>query len=237
MTKTRCLLSILMLILGSAAPAADLFVATDGNDAWSGGLPSPNADRTDGPFATLQRARDAVRTRKTASPAEAVTVHVRAGMYPLAQTLKLGKEDSGTADAPVVYRAYQNERPVLIGGRTVGGWAADQGGVLRADLAAQGLQGTYFRQLICDGHRQHLARYPNFDPQNPYGGGWAYVDGKLVPMYQDIPGEDKRTLVYKAQDARTWSKPAEKARCSFSRGTTGGTTSSGFKRWTRRPAS
>ena len=136
-------------------------------------------------------------------------MHIRAGLYPLSQTLKLGKEDSGTAQGPVVYRAYQSERPVLIGGRAITGWTTDQGRVLKANLASQGLQGIYFRQLICDGRRQHLARYPNFDPQNPYGGGWAYVDGKLVSMYQDIPGEDKRTLVYKPSDARTWSKPTD----------------------------
>ena len=43
---------------------ADFYVATDGNDGWSGKLESPNADKTDGPFATLARARDAVRELK-----------------------------------------------------------------------------------------------------------------------------------------------------------------------------
>ncbi|MFW6162701.1 MAG: right-handed parallel beta-helix repeat-containing protein, partial [Planctomycetota bacterium] len=42
-------------------PAADVFVSTEGNDAWSGTVGAPNADATDGPFATLARARDAVR--------------------------------------------------------------------------------------------------------------------------------------------------------------------------------
>ncbi|MFN3422083.1 MAG: hypothetical protein ACK40X_10215, partial [Armatimonadota bacterium] len=32
------------------------YVATSGNDAWSGRLASPNRKKTDGPFATLQRA-------------------------------------------------------------------------------------------------------------------------------------------------------------------------------------
>jgi len=44
-----------------AAADADFYVATDGNDQWSGTLPAPNAQRTDGPFATLPRARDAIR--------------------------------------------------------------------------------------------------------------------------------------------------------------------------------
>src|ERR1035438_2585885 len=37
------------------------FVATNGNDQWSGNLPAPSRKGTDGPFATLPRALKAVR--------------------------------------------------------------------------------------------------------------------------------------------------------------------------------
>ncbi|HQO34846.1 MAG TPA: hypothetical protein PLG59_09305, partial [bacterium] len=37
------------------------FVSGQGNDAWSGCLAAPNADSSDGPFATLHRARDEIR--------------------------------------------------------------------------------------------------------------------------------------------------------------------------------
>ncbi len=205
----RILAALSVWVCCAGTHAADLYVAPEGNDAWSGKLAEPNADKTDGPFATLERARDAVRKLKTASRAEPVTVYLRGGLYPLAQTLKLEAQDSGTADAPVVYRAYQNEKPVLIGGREITGFVLHRGSILKADLAALGLKGNYFRQLICDGRRQHLARWPNYDPENPYGGGWAYVDGKRVSMYQDIPGENRHTLIYKAEDARTWSRPTD----------------------------
>ncbi|MDQ3814582.1 MAG: right-handed parallel beta-helix repeat-containing protein, partial [Armatimonadota bacterium] len=194
-----------------AAPAeVRYFVATDGNDAWSGGLASPNAAKTDGPFATLEKARDAIRQRRAAGPLPGpATVFVRGGIYPLARTFKLDKEDSGTAEAPVVYGAFENEKPIIIGGRPITGFAPHQGQILKADVNAQGFQGVYFRQLFFDGKRQHLARYPNFDLQNPYGGGWAYADGKPVPMYADVPGEDRRTFQYKEQDARQWARPEE----------------------------
>ncbi len=42
-------------------------VSPDGRDAWSGRLREPNAARTDGPFAGLARARDAVRAMKNAA--------------------------------------------------------------------------------------------------------------------------------------------------------------------------
>ena len=38
--------------------AANFFVAEDGDDAWSGTLAASNAGKTDGPFATLSRARE-----------------------------------------------------------------------------------------------------------------------------------------------------------------------------------
>jgi len=194
---------------------AEWHVSRNGNDGWSGSLAAPNADRTDGPFATLERARDAIRGRRATGVAGPVTVFIHGGDYPLARTFTLSKDDSGTAEAPVVWRAYRDEKPVLIGGAIVSGWqpvtddVRTGGRLLKADLAAQGLDKAKFSQLIFAGRRQHLARWPNFDPGNPYGGGWAYVDGKLVPMYTDIEGESKRTLVQQPADVRTWARPTD----------------------------
>src|SRR5437899_1720023 len=42
-----------------APQAPTLYVATNGNDGWSGRLAAPSNRRTDGPFATLARACDA----------------------------------------------------------------------------------------------------------------------------------------------------------------------------------
>jgi len=41
-------------------PETTFFVSIVGNDTWSGMLAEPNAIKTDGPFATLSRARDAI---------------------------------------------------------------------------------------------------------------------------------------------------------------------------------
>ncbi len=72
----------------------DYYVATDGSDSWSGKLASPSPDGKDGPFATLARAREAVRkTERT----RAVTVLVRGGAYRLEQPIVFGPDDSGTA--------------------------------------------------------------------------------------------------------------------------------------------
>ena len=66
----------LWLCISLAANAADMCVAPNGSDAWSGRLPAPNAARTDGPLATLRSARDA--TRKL-DPQEPRRIIVREG--------------------------------------------------------------------------------------------------------------------------------------------------------------
>jgi len=103
------------------------FVATDGNDKWSGRLASPNADGTDGPFATLTRARDAIRQLKYAEGLQQpIEVQVRGGTYYLSEPLRLSGGDSGTAQFPITYTAYPGEKPILSGGKRFTDWQTYQ---------------------------------------------------------------------------------------------------------------
>ena len=206
------------LLTSNFASALNYYVAPDGRDFWSGQLAIPNTSGKDGPFATLERARDEIRKlkRKNGLP-EPVTVQVRAGTYFLNRTFKLTAEDSGTAGAPIVYRGYGAERPLLVGGKPVAGFTQYQDEILVADMTTQGLKGISFRQLFFDGRRQILARNPNQDPKNPSAGGWAYVDGKPQDTYRDQPGDSKRLLTYKVEDARSFRRLAEGEICIFPR--------------------
>ena len=84
---------VMVLLAGSmtysvaqGAPAT-FYVATNGNDAWSGTLPAPNAAGTDGPFATLTRARDTIRQLKANGDLDQpLKVLVRGGTYYLPET-------------------------------------------------------------------------------------------------------------------------------------------------------
>src|SRR5438874_406891 len=116
----RCgVVAALCLLFGMMRAGADgvnLYVATDGNDAWTGRLPAPNGAKTDGPFASLTKARDTLRALKKAGPlAGGAIVWIRGGVYPQETGLILTKEDSGTEQGAVVYRAYGNEAVRLIG--------------------------------------------------------------------------------------------------------------------------
>ena len=157
---------------------ATFYVSTDGNDKWSGKLPAPNREKTDGPFATLVGARNAIRKLRTEQGLKhPITVMVRGGKYYLDETVLLGPEDSGTRDQPITYQAYPGEKPVLSGGRRVMGWKPYQGKILVAPLPGSKGGKWKFRQLFLNGQRQIRARTPDFDADDPMYGGWAFMEG------------------------------------------------------------
>ena len=195
--KLRSLLLItLMLVVAHfhcsrthLAPNA-FFVAKNGNDSWSGKLKAPDQAKTDGPFATLARAREAIRALKasnTLSPG-GITIYVRGGTYTLDKTFELTALDSGTERFPVLWRAYPGETVKFIGGKTISGFGkvtdpdvlsrfdpSARGHVLQIDLKRQGIsdfgeikmtgmglpiQPTGL-ELFFKGKAMTLARYPN----------------------------------------------------------------------------
>ena len=76
---------------------ADFYVSPVGSNDWSGTLPNPDAQGTDGPFATLERARDAVRDLKKRKSTD-ILVLVREGTYRPAETIVFGLQDSANGD-------------------------------------------------------------------------------------------------------------------------------------------
>ncbi len=185
-TFTRVLASVVAVLIvflscstmTAKAAAVVYYVAVDGNDNWSGKLPAANAERTDGPLASITRARDAIRKLKAdqGTLRQPVQVQVRAGTYDIRKTIALGTEDSGTKACPISYMAYPGEQPVLRGGRPVRGWQTDDGKLYYVDLADVKAGRWYFRQLFVDGRRQVRARYPNVDPSDALRKGFLYVD-------------------------------------------------------------
>ena len=204
MQQKLCQLVLLVLIAdfchghGSAA-ATQFHVSVDGKDSWSGQLARPNAARTDGPFATLRRARDAVRAvhRPGTPPNEGVEVLVHPGIYALQAPLELTAVDSGTPKAPVVYRTAGG-KVRLLGGIVVAKWtrvsdprvlrtldplARDH--VMQADLKALGIAeygspGGGGLELFCDDKPMTLARWPNT--------GFAKIVGVLGKTERNVRG-------------------------------------------------
>jgi hypothetical protein len=122
------------------------YVAENGYDASSG--------NHDAPFATLERARDAIRHRKKTDglPKGGVDVEIGGGTYYRKEPFALEATDSGEPDAPVVYRARKDETVRLVGGVRVtnfepvrDAWALERlvpearEHVVQADLRALGV--------------------------------------------------------------------------------------------------
>jgi len=179
------------LVVGSVAVHADVFVSPNGSD--------DNPGTRDKPFATLERARDAVREmrRSGALPKDGVTVWLRGGDHARTTVLELTAEDSGTAEAPIVWRGYGGERARVIGGRVISGFQPVEDDsvrarlapqarnhVLVADLRAQGIQdygeprsrgfarptAPAHGELFFGGMPMTVARWPNT-------GDWEHIAG------------------------------------------------------------
>lgn len=171
-----------------------LFVAVDGDDRWSGQLPTPNAGRSDGPLGSLTGARNAIRQIKHAAGLQRpVEVNVRGGTHRLAGPLQLWGGDSGTAACPITYMAYPGEQPVLSGGRPVTGWQRYRDKIVCADLPDVRAGRWWFRQLFYHHRRMIRARQPKHDSRDPLYGGWAFIETLLPDTV--VPGSfEKKEL-------------------------------------------
>ena len=147
---------------GTNSIAVDFYVSPQGNDDWSGRLAEPKGN--DGPFATVKRAQEAVRTLlKTQQERQSVRVVLRAGTYYLNQPLEFSPEDSGKEDMPVIYAAAPGEKVVISGGcRLEGGQFVKVNGqnawVVDLPDVKEGLWN--FRQLFVNGERRPRTRLP-----------------------------------------------------------------------------
>lgn len=186
-----------LALVAAASPAAVLVhVAPDGDDSAGG-----TADR---PLATLQGAQRLVRQHLAAGPAGPIDVVIAAGSYPMDSALQLGPADSGSAGAPVTWRAAEGADVVLSAGRRVTGpWTRGEDGVWRTRLEPTAVGGHRratglapgawnFRQLFVNGRRATRARFPNAGAADPFlyatGGGMDHV---LVKPGLAKPGWDR----------------------------------------------
>ncbi len=147
--------------LAAAAQAADFYVSPSGNDSWSGKVATPAAGRSDGPFATLDRARTAVAELRRLQPGRTtpVQVSIAGGVYSLAATLTFTAADSGTPQSPTVYEAAEGQTVVLTAGRVLKGFKVENG---RWTLVIPEVkEGRWdFCQLWADGQRRFRPRLP-----------------------------------------------------------------------------
>jgi len=120
----------------------------NGSDSNSGTLTQP--------FATIQKARDAVRSINGSMTGD-IIVYLRGGNYYLDSTISMDERDSGSNGYQVVYQNYPGEEPKIYGGKPVVGWQPYQGGIYKVHVGTT----WKFYTLIEGEEHGVMARYPN----------------------------------------------------------------------------
>lgn len=176
----------------------NLYVDTAGSDTDGNGTKEK-------PYATLERARDAIRSLKGDLPDYGVTVWVKGGEYEFSN-LQFTDEDSGTPDKPIIYRTYAGEQVTLTNGIRINAsdWKplsaaakarvhpdVDANALYQLDVKSLGLKhikhfegGTSFTEkwgiidLISNGIRQPISQWPNItESVDGHRKGWTTANG------------------------------------------------------------
>jgi len=162
-----------LLALAVPVMAQPYFVDPAGNDA--------NPGTQEQPFASPARAQLAVRQQPG-------TVYLRGGTYYLPAPLVFTARDAGTPSNPVIFQAWQAEKPVLSGGIRLDhlDWQPWQGGIFQTKVPDD----LRTEEIFVNGERQILARYPNFDPTAKYFDGYAAdaISSNRVARWADPTG-------------------------------------------------
>lgn len=175
---TNVVVFVIMAACAMSAANLTYYVATEGDDSWSGRFAKGEAEAevADGPFRTLSRARDAVRQARAAGEAGPVDILIHGGEYRLSETLELTPKDSGTEQGPVTWRAFAGGDVCVSGVVPVTGWQRWRGGIFRAPLPPVSEEGWYFRHLFWGGKPQPRAQYPNVAPEKSRYEGWLFLE-------------------------------------------------------------
>ncbi len=152
------------------------YVAPDGDDARAGTVEEP--------FATLEAARDAVRSFKEdiGLPDGGITVYLREGVYERQSAFYLDNRDSGEESSPVVYRAYPDEKVVLTGGRIISASSLkplEDAGLYKMELNKYGISDYGPKELHINGQRMSMVEEYE-ELQRP---GQHYVDTDSGALY------------------------------------------------------
>lgn len=179
-----------LVALALLAPnSPSIYVATDGDDSWSGRLVRPNRSRTDGPLRTIQAAGDRVRHTRDAR------VEIEGGHYRLERPLEFRDPtapDTNDILSRHAFSPYDDRRPVYIdGSRRITGWRIDARGWWHATLPEVASGKWNFIQLWVNGERR-------FRPRTTRNGYDLIVD-QAAPS-PEAAGKGFDRFVYKPGD-------------------------------------
>jgi hypothetical protein len=129
----------------------EFVVAADGSDANSGTRAKP--------FATLQRAADAI--RENGPWHHDVQILVREGVYILDRAVVFTEREASGQQYSITVTAYPGSQPVFMGGRHINGWRKEGKNLWTTELPDVREGRWWFRQLSVHGRALPRSRFPN----------------------------------------------------------------------------
>lgn len=161
MTKRLALIALIIFAASlSSAFAHEFYISPGGDDNGTGTRESP--------FKTLSQARDAVR-QVNRTMTNDIVVYLRGGEYQMTGVVDFGTQDSGFNGHRVIYKAFEDETPILTGGIYLTGWTLHdpEKNIYRADAPKE-----RFRQLYTNGKPGIRARTTNRESSTTFGPYW-----------------------------------------------------------------
>lgn len=165
------------------------------------------------PLKTPVAARNAVRRIKAKGmPDGGITVYLHGGSYRVKAPLVLSPEDSGKPGKPVVWKAFNNEKPVLSGGVPVTAWTEHKDGIWKAKLERK----EKLRQLYVNDIPARMAAYDKaliplgwrgrftVKGDEPWAGNGAQCHAGFGFKTSDVPAV-KAPEDLELQQRRTWT--------------------------------
>ncbi len=206
---------ILLMLSVSCSNESEFYISPQGSDLYPGTESKP--------FKTLERAREAVRIHLKEKPGKTVVVNIKGGNYYVEKPIVFTAEDSGTENAPVIYKAPEGEEPVFTGSVQLKKWAPldnvsklsmfppeIQSRLFVTDLVLDGV--TDFGdpveigkrpELFCNGQVQALARWPN---DGFVKAGVARGKTELPPRYIKKHGTKEGVFEYLETRQDSWAE-------------------------------
>ncbi len=191
----RSLLTILLLgVTLSVAAQSEFHVSPTAKKGGKGTI--------DSPFNSIEEAKQRV-AKINRKMQEDVTIYLHGGTYYVSSPINFTEGDSGCNGHNVIYKAYQDEKPVVSGGVRVTNWErVDGGNIYSAKLD----RATKLRTLFVNGKRARMA-----GTDEPIDGlsDWGKFEVKGDEPWAFGAGEGIDGVKFSSDDVRIYGNPED----------------------------
>jgi len=138
-----------------------LYVSQEGNDNWSGQIPFSNQNNSDGPFRTIQRAKEEITKQKeNGKLRQPIVFYMKRGTYFLDEPIIFNSDDSGTPKFPVLFTSFKNDKVVISGGKKIEKWNETKINGKEIIVFKVPFIKDDLREIFINGEKRNRTRFP-----------------------------------------------------------------------------